>query len=81
MEKDEVEEELEKLVFGDDEGFKRGLQLEGRNGEELSEDDDAEGRGEIEGDGILESEIEGIDDADVRRETLIMTSGCQANIS
>jgi hypothetical protein len=55
LEKDEAEEELERLVFGDSEGFREGLKdfkLNDENAEE-GEDSDAQGG------------LEGLDDADV----------------
>jgi len=56
LEKDEAEEELERLVFGDSEGFREGLRdfkLDDDKAEEIGDDSDAQ-------DGL-----EGMDDADV----------------
>ena len=55
LEKDEAEEELERLVFGDSEGFREGLRdfkLDDDEAEEDGDDSDASG-------------LEGMDDADV----------------
>lgn len=55
LEKDEAEEELERLVFGDSEGFREGLRdfkLDDDEAEEDGNDSDASG-------------LEGMDDADV----------------
>jgi len=55
LEKDEAEEELERLVFGDSEGFREGLRdfkLDDDEAEEDGADSDASG-------------LEGMDDADV----------------
>lgn len=55
LEKDEAEEELERLVFGDSEGFREGLRdfkLDDDEAEEHGDDSDASG-------------LEGMDDADV----------------
>jgi len=55
LEKDETEEELERLVFGDSEGFREGLRdfkLDDDEAEEDGNDSDASG-------------LEGMDDADV----------------
>ncbi len=66
MEKDEVEEELEKLVFGDDDGFKRELKLEKYSSlEELSEEDHEQQREELDEDGNIDEGLEGVDDTDV----------------
>jgi hypothetical protein len=63
--KDVTEEELEKLVFGDDAGFRSALRSHGSRNQEvvLARDDDAE-------DGSAASEgesLEGVADADVGR--------------
>lgn len=57
LEKDDAEEELERLVFGDSEGFRDGLR------DFKLDDEDAE-EGEEEG-GDAENGLEGMDDADV----------------
>lgn len=66
MEKDEVEEELERLVFGDDAAFKRGLELHGAHDLDGLPDgtygaEAEEGNGEESADQGLEH----LDDADV----------------
>lgn len=55
LEKDEAEEELERLVFGDSEGFREGLR-------DFKLDDD---EAEKDGDDSDASGLEGMDDADV----------------
>lgn len=55
MEKDEAEEELERLVFGDSEGFREGLK-----GFKLNDEEDDEGE-----DSDAQGGLEGLDDADV----------------
>jgi len=55
MEKDEAEEELERLVFGDSEGFREGLKDFRLNDEEDEEGEDSDAQGGL----------EGLDDADV----------------
>lgn len=55
-EKDEAEAELERLVFGDEAGFREGLRDLG------SEDED---RDEDAGEGAVRTGLEGLDDADV----------------
>lgn len=80
MEKDEVEEELEKLVFGDDEGFRRELNLEGHRGlEEVPEVDDEQQREDLLKDGKIDESLEGIDDADVRKGLYSRLRGLQAD--
>jgi U3 small nucleolar RNA-associated protein 18 len=57
LEKDEAEEELERLVFGDSEGFREGLRefkLDDGEDEENGEESNAQ------------NGLEGMDDADVR---------------
>lgn len=56
LEKDEMEEELERLVFGDSVGFREGLQDFGQEDEEGGEEQDEE-------DGT--TGLEGLDDAQV----------------
>jgi U3 small nucleolar RNA-associated protein 18 len=56
MEKDEAEEELERLVFGDSEGFREGLKDFKLNDEDAEEGEDGDAQGGL----------EGLDDADVR---------------
>lgn len=66
MEKDEVEEELERLVFGDEDGFKRGLQLQTQPGLDDASGEDEEEEPEIpDGNDHSDEGLEGIDDADV----------------
>jgi U3 small nucleolar RNA-associated protein 18 len=66
LEKDEVEEELERLVFGDEDGFKRGLQLQARDGLEDASGEDEEQEPEIpDGNDRSDEGLEGVDDADV----------------
>jgi U3 small nucleolar RNA-associated protein 18 len=55
MEKDEAEEELERLVFGDSEGFREGLKDFKLNDEDAEEGEDGDAQGGL----------EGLDDADV----------------
>ena len=55
-EKDEAEEELERLVFGDEAGFREGLRDLGSEDED--QDEDA-------GEGAVRTGLEGLDDADV----------------
>jgi hypothetical protein len=55
MEKDEAEEELERLVFGDSEGFREGLKDFKLNDEDAEEGEDSDAQGGL----------EGLDDADV----------------
>lgn len=57
LEKDDAEEELERLVFGDSEGFRDGLR-------DFKLDDGEADEGEEE-DGDAENGLEGMDDADV----------------
>jgi U3 small nucleolar RNA-associated protein 18 len=54
-EKDEAEEELERLVFGDSEGFREGLKDFKLNDEDAEEGEDGDAQGGL----------EGLDDADV----------------
>lgn len=54
LEKDEAEEELERLVFGDSEGFREGLRDFKLDDEAEEDGDDSDGSG-----------LEGMDDADV----------------
>lgn len=61
LEKDAAEEELERLVFGDSEGFREGLRDFKLDDGDMDEDEEE--------DGDTESGLEGMDDADVR-ETL-----------
>jgi hypothetical protein len=64
LEKDEAEEELERLVFGDSEGFREGLRdfkLDDDEVEEDGNDSDASG-------------LEGMDDADVSHSLHIRSS-------
>lgn len=68
-EKDETEEKLEKLVFGDDEEFQKGLktyneQLLRRGSEDVEMGDGEEGAEEEDADDD-EKNIEEVDDADV----------------
>lgn len=56
LEKDEAEEELERLVFGDSEGFREGLKDFKLNDEDAEEGEDSDAQGGL----------EGLDDADVR---------------
>ena len=71
MEKDEVEEELERLVFGDEDGFKRGLKLQPQHGlESASEEEEERGREIVEGDDSVDEGLEGVDDADVSVKSL-----------
>lgn len=74
-EKDEAEKKLERMLFGDDEGFQGALRDQQDRGlkalvaqsddEDVSgEDEGDEGEGEGEDDG--EEGLEGVDDADVR---------------
>ena len=65
MEKDKTEEQLEKLVFGDDAGFRSALKTHGRSNRELAltENDVAEDGDEASADG---EELGDLDDADVR---------------
>lgn len=68
-EKDETEEKLEKLVFGDDDEFQKGLktyseQLLRRDSEDIEMDDGDESAEEERADGD-EKNIEDVDDADV----------------
>lgn len=73
MEKDEVEEELERLVFGDEDGFKRGLELHTQQGlEEASEKDEEQGPQTLNGDESQEEGLEGVDDADVSEELFLI---------
>ncbi|KAI9880034.1 MAG: hypothetical protein M1830_005953 [Pleopsidium flavum] len=66
MEKDEVEEELEKLVFGDDDGFKEELKLRRHHSlEEPSEDDHEQQHEELDEDGNVDEGLENVDDADL----------------
>lgn len=68
MEKDEVEEELERLVFGDEDGFKRGLQLQAQHGlEGASEEDEEQDPGTPDGNDSPDEGLEGVDDAEVSR--------------
>lgn len=55
LEKDEAEEELERLVFGDSEGFREGLKDFKLNDEDAEEGEDSDAQGGL----------EGLDDADV----------------
>jgi len=55
LEKDGAEEELERLVFGDSEGFREGLKGFKLNDEEDNEGEDSDAQGGL----------EGLDDADV----------------
>jgi U3 small nucleolar RNA-associated protein 18 len=55
LEKDEAEEELERLVFGDSEGFREGLKDFKLNDEDVEEDEGSDAQGGL----------EGLDDADV----------------
>lgn len=78
VEKDEEEEELDRLVFGDGAGFKSML---GQGMEVDSEDKD--GDNGVEEDGS-EAGLEHVDDADVRSpciETHLMLMGCAAFLS
>jgi hypothetical protein len=63
LEKDEAEEELERLVFGDSEGFREGLK-----DFKLNDEDDEEGE-----DGDAQGGLEGLDDADVCATTDLQT--------
>lgn len=68
MEKDEVEEELERLVFGDEDGFKRGLQLQTQHGlEGASEEDEQQDPETLDGNDSPDEGLEGVDDAEVSR--------------
>ena len=68
IEKDATELELEKLVFGDDAGFREGLKSY-TQAAGISESSEEEGEGEEEGAGIgdvgEEEDLEGVHDADV----------------
>ena len=64
MEKDETEDELEKLVFGDDVGFQEGLKLHGQSSDVLKTKSKDPGRRKSNKD--TEEDIEGVDDSDVR---------------
>ena len=73
MEKDEVEEELERLVFGDEDGFKRGLELHTQQSlEEASEKDEEQGPKTLNGDNSQEEGLGGVDDADVSEELFLI---------
>jgi len=73
MEKDEVEEELERLVFGDEGGFKRGLELHTQQSlEEASEKDEEQGPKTLNGDNSQEEGLGGVDDADVSEELFLI---------
>lgn len=63
MEKDEEEDELERLVMGDDAGFRANL---GMGDVEMDEVEEGEGNGIEEDDAESVSGIENVDDADVR---------------
>lgn len=66
MEKDEVEEELERLVFGDEDGFRRNLQLQTQHGfEGASEGEEEQGPEILDGNESPDEGLEGVDDADV----------------
>lgn len=56
LEKDDAEEELERLVFGDGEGFRDGLRDFKLDDDEVDEDGDESGS---------QGGLEGMDDADV----------------
>lgn len=61
IEKDATELELEKLVFGDDAGFREGLRSY-RQDAEISESSEEEEEAEV---GIGGEDLEGVQDADV----------------
>lgn len=68
-EKDEVEEELERLVFGDEDGFKRGLKLQTQHGlEGASEEDEELDPETLDGNHSPDEGLEGVDDAEVAAE-------------
>jgi U3 small nucleolar RNA-associated protein 18 len=69
-EKDATEIELEKLVFGDESGFREGIRSHKQHSSELvfEENDDSEGGTHLsEGEGVPghDEGLEGVDDADV----------------
>ena len=66
LEKDKLELELEKVVFGDEVGFQRGLDAHGQSSHSI------ESGGEEEEGQLVEEEagFEGVDDADVRTRAL-----------
>lgn len=65
QDKSETEIELEKLVFGDEKGFRDSLKIHRKHGSaqcsSVAEGNQAEGP-----EGLEDGEIEGLDDADVR---------------
>ncbi len=62
VEKDENEIELEKIVFGDEKGFHDDLRLHGK----ASVGEISEGKSREDQEGLDNTGIEGLDDADVR---------------
>lgn len=67
-EKDATELELEKLVFGDDEGFREGLKSYGQNAGLSESSEEEEEKEEEENPGALgeeEGDLEGVHDEDV----------------
>jgi hypothetical protein len=61
--KDEEEDELERLVMGDDAGFRAHLSM---GNMEVNEEEEPKKEGAEEGDVEAESDLENVNDADVR---------------
>ena len=68
LEKDRIELELEKLVFGDDKGFREGLRSYGwENGDVGNGLDSAEEGADSENDITEEQDLDALEDADVSK--------------
>ena len=68
MDKDQTELELEKLVFGDDEGFREGLRSYGREDGGIGNGLDSADNGAASENGITEErDFDALEDADVSR--------------